>query len=223
MARRSGQSSTKVARAIVKRLEGMTGRRARHVDPSDARVNRHVTPGRSPSHTAADAPHSRPGWEPNQIYNVQDRKTGLSAVYMTDRHSRVSRIEGRLVSSKNVRDKDQQVWSGGPDRRQSGNANGYDKDAGGHMIARELGGSGAGINTLPQSWRENSYGQWRKMESELKGLVDAGHDVDLKVVPKFPGSSERPDWFKVEYTVTPGDGRPPYTVTEVISNRSKPK
>ena len=171
MARRSGQSSTKVARAIVKRLEGMTGRRARHVDPSDARVNLHATPGRSPA-TRPQTHRTLGRLGAEQIDNVQDRKTGLSAVYMTDRHGRVSRIEGRLVSRKNDRDKDQQVWSGGPDRRQSGNANGYDKDAGGHMIARELGGSGAGINTLPQSWRENSYGQWRKMESELKGLVD---------------------------------------------------
>ncbi|MGW0230581.1 DNA/RNA non-specific endonuclease [Actinopolymorpha singaporensis] len=229
MARRgvAGESSTRVARAIVRRLEKMSGRRVRvhHVDPSDARVNRHHLPGHTPSGrtTARDAPNSRRGWEPDTIYRVHDRDTGLSAVYQTDRHGRVSRVEGRLVRNKNVRDPDQQVLSGGADRRQSGNPQGYDTDAGGHIIARELGGSGAGINTLPQSWRENSYGQWRNMERRLKDLVDADNDVDLKVVPKYRGEGERPDWFKVEYTVTPRDGSPPYTVTEVISNRSKPK
>ncbi|WP_157181245.1 DNA/RNA non-specific endonuclease [Actinopolymorpha alba] len=226
MARRgaAGESSTRVARAIVKRLEKMTGRRARHVDPSDPRVNRNL-PNSTPGHRgdASEAPNTTRGWEPDQIYRVHDRSTGLSAVYTTDRHGRVSRIEGRLVRTPNVRDRNQQVWSGGSDRRQRGNPQGYDSDAGGHMIARELGGSGAGINTLPQSWRENSYGQWRNMEKELKRLVDGDNDVDLKIVPKYTGSGERPDWFKVEYTVTPRDGSPPYTVTEVISNRSKPK
>jgi hypothetical protein len=198
-------AQTRVARAIVRRLRRMSGKRVRfEVAGRPGGWNRHLN-WRSRQRVV------RQGWQPDTIYRVHNPRSRSDYVYMTDRHGRVTRAEGQLVLNPAHRHGGQQVMAGGADRRAG--------DEGGHLFGTQFGGAGEGINILPQSARLNSQGQreWWRMEQSWADELRAGNQVHVKIVPKYRGDGDRPDWFKVTYTVTRPDGATE-TVTRVFSN-----
>jgi filamentous hemagglutinin len=207
-------AQTKVARAIVRRLRRISGKRVRFEVAGKPRAwNRHLNWRRR---TEIDASGNRVrrtghGWEPDTIYRVYNPKSRSDYVYMTDRYGRVTRAEGQLVLNPAYRHTGQQRMAGGEARRSG--------DEGGHLFGTQFGGAGEGINVLPQSARLNSQGQreWWRMEQSWADELRAGNQVHVKIVPKYRDDGDRPAWFKVTYTITRPNGTTE-TITRVFNN-----
>ncbi len=75
-------------------------------------------------------------------------------------------------------------------------------DDGGHLIAREFGGSPDIDNLVPMNRKLNRSGQWRKMEQDIKKFIESGQKVkDYNVTINYIGKSGRPSNFEVSYKV----------------------
>lgn len=65
------------------------------------------------------------------------------------------------------------------------------------MIASSLGGAGDRVNMVPQASTLNR-GDWKAMENYLRGGLQAGKNVSVKIDVGYPASSGgRPDGFLV--------------------------
>ncbi|MEQ4204711.1 DNA/RNA non-specific endonuclease [Actinopolymorpha sp. B9G3] len=190
----------------MRKLEKMSGHRPRvHVEGAGRSRNWNPNIMRYRQHRRI---HNR--WKPNEIHHVYNPRAGSNYVYMTDGRGRVSRAEGRLVLNKGSRHRRQQ--------QMAGTGVGRPGDHGGHLFGTRFGGAGEGINMVPMTGRLNSGGRWQAMEDQWERELLAGNQVDVKIVPKYQGDGERPDWFKVTHTVTEPNGGS-RTVTQVFANR----
>ncbi|MBK9446257.1 MAG: DNA/RNA non-specific endonuclease [Betaproteobacteria bacterium] len=112
--------------------------------------------------------------------------------YITDSAGRVKGVEAELSGFKMDRNEYQQGCVG-----KCGNVG----DEGGHLIAASLGGAGDRINIVPQSSTLNR-GDWKAMERMLKGELDAGKSVSVKIDVGYPsGGGMRPNEFKVTMNI----------------------
>ncbi|MGJ4748666.1 DNA/RNA non-specific endonuclease, partial [Leptospira sp. SA-E8] len=108
--------------------------------------------------------------------------------YITDTNGRVSKVEGGLSLEAMDRNKYQQGCAG-----QSGCVG----DDGGHLIASSLGGADDRINLVPQESMLNQ-GDWRAMENYLRGELQAGKSVSVKIeVGYSDAGGVRPSEFRV--------------------------
>ena len=83
----------------------------------------------------------------------------------------------------------------------------------GHLIADRFNGSGELENLVPMEGKLNK-GDYAKLEDTLAEAVKDGADVRMKVEPVYSGYSNRPDEFRVSYTID-GDKE-----VVVVKNRS---
>ena len=151
------------------------------------------------------------------IYNVDGKnlpncKYELNGYeYETDEKGRIIRAEGDLELPPY-----QPRPSKLPDiedRRTEEDERGRDDK--GHLIAHEFGGADTEGNLVPMNSEVNEYGDFRKLERELKNAKEEGHDVHVTVEPQYDGDSKRPSSFTVTYTI---DNE---TYEKVIVNEAK--
>jgi hypothetical protein len=130
--------------------------------------------------------------EPNTEYEFDN---GYS--YKTDSKGRVDTVEADLKFEPWDRNSYQQSVSG-RECRDVG-------DCGGHLIASMFGGPGEGVNLVPMDAKLNGAGgEWYKLETQWRDVLDNGGSVKVKIEPKYSESSKRPDSFDVEYSINGG-------------------
>lgn len=151
------------------------------------------------------------------IYNVDGKnlpncKYELKGYeYETDERGRIIRAEGDLElppyqpRPKSLPDID--------DLRTEEDEKG--RDDRGHLIAHEFGGADTEGNLVPMNSEVNEYGEYRKLERELKKSKEDGHDVHVTVEPQYDNDSNRPSSFTVTYTIDDE------TYEKVIVNEAK--
>ena len=83
-----------------------------------------------------------------------------------------------------------------PSSRGRARSMGYPDDDAGHLIAKNLGGSGGVDYVVPQNKTINR-GEFRKFEMKIAKKVRNGHEVYIRVVPRYQGNSTRP--YKIDY------------------------
>lgn len=127
--------------------------------------------------------------EPNTVFE----KNGYT--YQTDDMGRVISAEGKLQV------KDHKGRNEMPDTRDVvAHGKMADSDDRGHLIADRFNGSGELENLVPMDGKLNK-GDYLKLEDTLADAVKDGADVRMKVEPVYNGDSNRPDEFRVSYTV----------------------
>lgn len=140
--------------------------------------------------------------KPNEQYEANEYR------YETDRYGRITRCEGTLRLEDGKRNTNHQTRSGGEYR--------LDTDVGGHLIAREFGGSGRIDNLVPMDGELNQ-GKYRSMEKDWEKALKRNDTVDVEIRCYYSGASERPTAFTVKYRVTDQDGYS-YTETRKFKN-----
>ena len=125
--------------------------------------------------------------------NITFEKNGYT--YQTDEVGRVVSAEGKLqVKDHNGRNEM-------PDTRDVvAHGKMSDSDDRGHLIADRFNGSGELENLVPMEGKLNK-GDYAKLEGTLADAVKDGADVRMKVEPVYSGDSNRPDEFRVSYTI----------------------
>ncbi|MBC1400927.1 hypothetical protein HB904_13665 [Listeria booriae] len=117
--------------------------------------------------------------------------------YTTDGSGRVERVEvDELVLKTADRNEGMQRIAGREDR--------LSDDDGGHLIASQFNGSGDIDNLVAQNSQINrSGGEWYSMEQEWADALKEvpPRKVSVKIEPSYPGSSLRPDSFRVTYQI----------------------
>lgn len=128
--------------------------------------------------------------QPNTTYELNGN------VYTTDDKSRIISCEAKPVRSpENPRDNDAQREAGGEDRKPD--------DQGGHIVGRDMNGD-SGIGNLVAMNSKINQSDYKRMENDIKAVLDEGNDVTTKTEITYSGDSERPD--KITVTVT-ADGK----------------
>ncbi len=127
--------------------------------------------------------------EPNKTFE----KNGYT--YETDEQGRVISAEGKL-QVKNHEGRKEIIDS----RDVVGHGEMGENDDRGHLIADRFNGSGGLENLVPMDGKLNK-GDYAKLENTLADAVNAGADVRMKVEPIYSGDSNRPDEFRVSYSI----------------------
>lgn len=133
--------------------------------------------------------------------NVEYSLNGFN--YRTDEYGRIVHAEGEVKLTDKERDPMPEISS--KDKR--------DTDDKGHVIGHQIGGLEKIGNLVPQDFNLNR-GEYKKLENELARLAKDGHDIKVEVSLKYKEGSDRPDTFRVKYTV---DGK---TYVKVFKNES---
>ena len=124
--------------------------------------------------------------EPNTTYELNGN------TYTTDEQGRIIRCEARPERSpENPRDVNAQIQAGGEDRRPS--------DQGGHIVGRDLNGDGGAGNLVAMDSRINQS-DYKRMENDIKAVLDEGKDVTVTTDISYSGDSKRPDTITVVVT-----------------------
>lgn len=125
--------------------------------------------------------------------NITFEKNGY--IYQTDELGRVISAEGKLQV------KDHKGRREMPDKRDVvARGEMSDSDDSGHLIADRFNGSGELENLVPME-RSLNRGDCAKLEGTLAEAVKDGADVRMKVEPVYNGDSNRPDEFRVSYSI----------------------
>ena len=112
------------------------------------------------------------------------------AEYETDSNGRIVTYKADLeLTPESERDLNAQREAGGADR--------LEKDDGGHLIARILGGA-SGIENLVAMRDTINRSDYKSFENSCVNDLKDGHDVSLKGTVEYNGDSERPSEIKVE-------------------------
>ena len=122
--------------------------------------------------------------KPNCEYTLSGFK------YKTDSNGRIINAQGDVKLPKSERDQNPDIKS--RDKRPD--------DDKGHIIGHQLGGTETEGNLVPQN-RVLNRGEYNQLEKQLAKLKAEGHDVKVEVTLKYKGDSDRPDSFRVKYTV----------------------
>lgn len=140
---------------------------------------------------------------PNNVY-VENGYT-----YLTDSEGRVKSAEGQLQLSKEPRKQisDSMETIGKGDQKEG--------EQEGHLIGDRFGGGNGLENIVAMDGRVNQS-DYKRIENTCARALESGHEVYLKVVPKYDKSSNRPTSFRIIYTI---DGEK--TVTTVKNGASK--
>lgn len=129
--------------------------------------------------------------------------------YLTDSEGRIKSAEGQLQLSKEPRKQisDSMETIGKGDQKEG--------DQKGHLIGDRFGGGNGLENIVAMDGRVNQS-DYKRIENTCARALESGHEVYLKVVPKYDKSSNRPTNFRIIYTI---DGEK--TVTTVKNGASK--
>lgn len=128
--------------------------------------------------------------KPNTTYELNGN------TYTTDEKGRIVSCEAKPVRSpENPRDNGAQQQTGGENRRPN--------DQGGHIVGRDVNGDG-GIGNLVAMDSRINQSDYKRMENDIKAVLDEGKEVTTKTEMTYSGDSERPD--KITVTVT-ADGK----------------
>ncbi|MCX7569202.1 DNA/RNA non-specific endonuclease [Tumebacillus sp. DT12] len=129
--------------------------------------------------------------KPNVEYTTPSGHT-----YRTDDQGRIIKAEGKLSLGFGKRNNHAQKVAGREDR--------LPDDDGGHLIASIFEGSGSLDNLVSMNGNLNK-GEWKKLENMWAKQLDNGRTVEVQVIPKYFGDSQRPDRFEIKYKI--GGGR----------------
>ena len=127
---------------------------------------------------------------PNITFEVNGYK------YKTDDYGRPISAEGNLKLrdpeyKRTMNDSMEAVGKG--DQKEN--------DQRGHLIAHRFGGSD-GIENLVAMAGKLNQGDYAKLENTISDAIEKdGADVNLKVEPIYKGDSNRPDEFRVSYSI----------------------
>lgn len=125
--------------------------------------------------------------------NITFEKNGY--IYQTDELGRVISAEEKLQV------KDHKGRREMPDKRDVvARGEMSDSDDSGHLIADRFNGSGELENLVPME-RSLNRGDYAKLEGTLAEAVKDGADVRMKVEPVYNGDSNRPNEFRVSYSI----------------------
>lgn len=140
---------------------------------------------------------------PNNVY-VENGYT-----YLTDSEGRVKSAEGQLQLSEEPRKQisDSMETIGKGDQKEG--------DQKGHLIGDRFGGGNGLENIVAMDGRVNQS-DYKRIENTCAKALESGHEVHLKVVPKYDKSSSRPTSFRITYTI---DGEK--TVATIKNGASK--
>lgn len=122
--------------------------------------------------------------KPNCEYTLSGFK------YKTDSNGRIINAQGDVKLPKSERDQNPDIKS--KDKKPD--------DDKGHIIGHQIGGTETEGNLVPQN-RVLNRGEYNQLEKQLAKLKAEGHDVKVEVTLKYKGDSDRPDSFRVKYTV----------------------
>ena len=124
---------------------------------------------------------------PNVEYTVNGN------TYKTDAHGRIISCDANpKYTEEGPRDNKKQREAGGEERRE--------KDDGGHIVARILGGAEGSENLVPMRSTINK-GDYKKMENEIAKALQEGKEVAVNIELEYDGDSQRPSKIKVTYTI----------------------
>lgn len=126
--------------------------------------------------------------EPNTTFE----KNGF--MFQTDDIGRVTSVEGRLETYQS--DKNRNM----PSMDAVGKGEQKESDIKFHLIAHRFNGPD-GIENLVAGDSKLNQGDYAKLENSLAEAVKDGADVRMKVEPVYSGDSNRPDEFRVSYTI----------------------
>ena len=128
---------------------------------------------------------------------------------------------GRLVSAKLNDVKINNAERPNTTRFKDGDVRYLPNDDVGHMMGHNLGGPTGPENLLPQNQNVNRSA-FRKVESEVKSLVESGKTVEYEMKINYEGSNTRPSSFEpkitvdgTEYTDLPSDLKKIYNDVDV--------
>lgn len=140
---------------------------------------------------------------PNNVY-VENGYT-----YRTDSEGHIKSAEGQLQLSKEPRKQisDSMETIGKGDQKEG--------DQKGHLIGDRFGGGNGLENIVAMDGRVNQS-DYKRIENTCAKALESGHEVYLKVVPKYEKNSSRPTSFRITYTI---DGEK--TVTTIKNGASK--
>lgn len=126
--------------------------------------------------------------EPNTTFE----KNGFT--FQTDNIGRVTSVEGRLETYQS--DKNRKM----PSMDAVGKGEQKESDIRFHLIAHRFDGPD-GIENLVAGDSKLNQGDYAKLENSLAEAVREGADVRMKVEPVYSGDSNRPDEFRVSYSI----------------------
>ncbi|MCD7840322.1 MAG: DNA/RNA non-specific endonuclease [Erysipelotrichaceae bacterium] len=121
--------------------------------------------------------------------------------YETDGKGRIKEASGTLRLEEGKRFGKHQLEAGGEDCRVT--------DEGGHLISSMFGGSGK-IDNLVAMDKDLNRKDYKALENKWAKEIEAGNKVDVKINLSYKGNSERPDRFRVSYSVTDKSGHVDY-------------
>lgn len=124
---------------------------------------------------------------PNTTYTLNN------STYQTDKNSRIISCEATpKYSEDGVRNIKEQCEAGGEFRKE--------KDDGGHIVAKVLGGCEGKENLVAMRSTINR-GDYKSMENEIVSSVKEGKSVDLKVDLDYKKLSDRPSMIEAQYNI----------------------
>lgn len=134
----------------------------------------------------------------SQIYSVEGHLRANTTyklngnIYTTDENGRIIKCEAKPVRSpENPRDLEAQRKAGHEDRRSN--------DQGGHIIGRDMNGDG-GIGNLVAMDSKINQSDFKRMENDIKVVLDEGKNVATKTQIAYRDDSKRPDIITVTVT-----------------------
>lgn len=129
--------------------------------------------------------------------------------YRTDSEGHIKSAEGQLHLSKEPRKQisDSMETIGKGDQKE--------RDQKGHLIGDRFGG-GNGLENIVAMDGKVNQSDYKRVENTCARALESGHEVYLKVVPKYDKSSNRPTSFRITYTI---DGEK--TVTTIKNGANK--
>lgn len=129
--------------------------------------------------------------------------------YRTDSKERIKSAEGQLHLSKEPRKQisDSMETIGKGDQKED--------DQKGHLFADRFGG-GNGLENIVAMDGKVNQSDYKRIENTCAKALESGHEVHLKVVPKYEENSSRPTSFRITYTI---DGEK--TVTTIKNGANK--
>lgn len=146
------------------------------------------TSAQTPTAAAATPDAAKPTVEPAFRHVVRN---GYD--YAIDDQGRTRTVSGELMLNPDQgRSRSAQAAAGGSDRLPT--------DDGGHYIAARFDGPTDAFNHFAQHSNLNR-GRYRALEDQWARAKRAGKDVDVEIVPKFDGSSERPATLDIWFTI----------------------
>lgn len=109
--------------------------------------------------------------------------------YTTDEYGRVVTAHGRVHLEEGIRDNKESARVGHL---------GVKDDEGGHLFGARFGGTGEGVNIVPQNMNLNR-GDWKRMENDWAELCQDGQEPDVTIDVVYDDNSPRPMGFGVIY------------------------